>query len=115
MEIKKKLEDEKKNYLIKIKKKEMNLDVYKNIIKEEEDDERSSISDSMLKRGCSLKKKLSWASEDSVFKDKENFESNKSNNDENNNNSLLSSGLKIIKEKNEEEILNKKDQKGNNE
>ena len=114
-EIKKKIEDEKKNYLIKIKKKEMNLDVYKNIIKEEDDDERSSISDSMLKRGYSLKKKLSWASEDSVFKDKENFESNKSNNDENNNNSLLSSGLKIIKEKNEEEILNKKDNNGNNE
>ena len=57
-----------------------------------------------------MKKKLSWASEDSVFKEKDNVESIKSNNDEHNN-SLLSSGLKIIKENNEEDILilNKKE------
>ena len=81
-EIQKKIEAEKNNYLIKIKKKEMQNDVYKNVIKEEDDEERSSISEHMLKRGYSLKKKLSWASEDSVFKEKENLENNKSNNDD---------------------------------
>ena len=107
-EIQKKIEAEKNNYLIKIKKKEIQNDVYKNVIKEEDDEERSSISEHMLKRGYSLKKKLSWASEDSVFKEKENLENNKSNNDDINN-SILSSGLKIIRENNEEEILNKND------
>ena len=106
--IQKKIEAEKNNYLIKIKKKEIQNDVYKNVIKEEDDEERSSISEHMLKRGYSLKKKLSWASEDSVFKEKENLENNKSNNDDINN-SILSSGLKIIRENNEEEILNKND------
>ena len=94
----------------------MQIDVYKNVIKEEDDEERSSISEHMLKRGYSLKKKLSWASEDSVFKEKENLENNKSNNDDINN-SILSSGLKIIRENNEEEILiknDKNDEKINN-
>ena len=73
------------------------------------DEEKSSVSD-RLKRGYSFKKKLSWASEDSVFKEKEKFESNKSMNDEFNN-SLLSSGLKIIKENKDEDTLNKNDDK----
>ena len=51
----------------------MQNDVYKNVIKEEDDEEKSSVSD-RLKRGYSFKKKLSWASEDSVFKEKEKFE-----------------------------------------
>ena len=101
-EIKKKIEEEKNNNFMKIKKKEIENEIYKNAIREESDEERSSISERMLKRGYSFKKKLSWASEDSVFKEKENLESNKNNNDEINN-SLLSSGLKIIRENKEEE------------
>ena len=104
-EIQKKIEEEKNNKLINIKKKEMQNDVYKNVIKEEDDEEKSSVSD-RLRRGYSFKKKLSWASEDSVFKEKEKFESNKSINDEFNN-SLLSSGLKIIRENKDEDTLNK--------
>ena len=107
-EIKKNIEEEKNNNLIKIKNKEMQNDVYKNIIREESDEEKSSISESMLKRGYSLKKKISWASEDSVFKEKENMESNKSNNDDFNN-SLLSSGLKVIRENKEENLVKEKD------
>ena len=111
-EIQKKIEEEKKNKLINIKKKEMQNDIYKNVIKEEEDEEKSSVCSvsDKLRRGYSFKKKLSWASEDSVFKEKDKFESNKSINDEVNN-SLLSSGLKIIRENKDEDILNKNDDK----
>ena len=108
-EIQKKIEEEKNNKLIKIKKKEMQNDVYKNVIKEEDDEEKSSVSD-RIRRGYSFKKKMSWASEDSVFKEKDKFESNKSINDEINN-SLLSSGLKIIRENKDEDILNKNEDK----
>jgi len=103
-EIQKKIEDEKNKNLNNIKKKEMQNDIYKNIIKEESDEERSSISEK-IKRHYSLKKKLSWASEDSIGKEKD-------NNDEINN-SILSSGLKIIKENNEEDILKEKDNQNN--
>ena len=113
-EIQKKMEQEKNNNLMKIKNREMQNDVFKNVIKEESDEERSSISERMLKRGYSLKKKLSWASEDSVFKEKENLETNKSNNDDFNN-SLLSSGLKIIKENKEEDLVKENNNNNNNE
>ena len=113
-EIQNKIEEEKKNYLIKIKKREMQNDVYKNVIKEEEDEERSSISERKVNRGYSFKKKFSWASEDSVFKEKDIHESNKSNNyNDEINNSVSLSRLKIIKENNEEDILKEKDNKNN--
>ena len=80
---------------MKEKQKEIQEDLYKNIIKEEDDEERSSISDhQMFKRKSSLRNRISWCSDDSNLREKENFESNKSNNDDANN-SLLSSGLKI--------------------
>ena len=104
-EIKRKLEEEKKLNLMKVKKKEMQEDLYKNVIKEEEDEERSSISDHQyFRRKSSLRNRVSWGSEDSVGKDKDNFESNKSNN-EDGNNSLLSSGLKRIRESVDENVV----------
>ena len=69
----------------------------------------------MIRGKNSLKQKLSWCSDDSIFKEKENFESNKSNYDDLNN-SLLGSGLKKIKESNDEEALienEKKEEKQN--
>ena len=108
-EIQNNIEMEKNNNLIKIKNKEIQNDVYKNVIKEESDEERSSISESKLKRGYSLKKKLSWTSEDSIFKDKDLLDSNKTANIDENNNSIVSSGLKTIKENNEEDLLKEKD------
>ena len=114
-EIKKELEEEKNKKLIEEKKKEIQGDLYKNVIKEEDDEERSSISEHVIKGKNSLKQKLSWCSDDSIFKEKENFESNKSNYDDLNN-SLLGSGLKKIKESNDEEALienEKKEEKQN--
>ena len=114
-EIKKELEEEKNKKLIEEKKKEIQGDLYKNVIKEEDDEERSSISEHVIKGKNSLKQKLSWCSDDSIFKEKENFESNKSNYDDLNN-SLLGSGLKKIKESNDEEVLienEKKEEKQN--
>ena len=114
-EIKKKLEEEKNKKLIEEKKKEIQGDLYKNVIKEEDDEERSSISEHVIRGKNSLKQKLSWCSDDSIFKEKENFESNKSNYDDLNN-SLLGSGLKKIKESNDEEALienEKKEEKQN--
>jgi hypothetical protein len=107
-EIQRKIEIEKNNNIMKIKDREMQVDVYKNVIKEEDDEEKSSVSDNKLKRGYSFKKKVSWASDDSFLKDKDNLESNKTLNIEENN-SAMSSGLKTIKEKNEEELLKEKD------
>ena len=102
-EIKIKLEEEKKLNLMKEKQKEMQNDLYKNVIKEEDDEERSSISEhQFFQRKSSLRNRLSWCSEDSFNKEKENFEANKISNNEEVNNSLLSSGLKKIKESDEE-------------
>ena len=112
-EIQKKLEMEKNNNLIKIKNKEIQNDLYKNVIKEEDDEERSSRSGSILKRGYSLKKRLSWASEDSVFKEKDIIDSNKTPNNDDINNSIVSSVLKTIKENNEEDALKEKDNNNN--
>ena len=104
-EIKKKLEEEKNKNKMKEKQKEIQEDLYKNIIKEEDDEERSSISDhQMFKRKSSLRNRISWCSDDSNLREKENFESNKSNNDDANN-SLLSSGLKKIKESHDENLI----------
>ena len=111
-EIQKKIEKEKNNDLIKIKAREIQNDVYKSVIKEESDEDKSSISE-RLKRGYSFKKKLSWTSNDSFLKDKDNFDINKSNNNEEINNSLMSSGLKIIKERNED-IIKEKENNSNN-
>ena len=111
-EIKNKLEEEKKIKIMKVKKREIQEDLYKNVIKEEEDEERSSISDQQyFNRKSSLRNRVSWGSEDSSNKDKDNFESNKSNKDDESN-SLLSSGLKRIKESKDEEFF-KKDEKEN--
>ena len=113
-EIKKKLEEEKKTDLMKVKQKEIQNDLYKNTIKEEDDEERSSVSENpIFQRKWSLKNKLSWCSEDSLNKEKENFESNKSNNNEDGNNSLLSSGLERIKESLDEDLV-KNDGNNNN-
>ena len=104
-EIKNKLEEEKKMNLMKVKKKEIQEDLYKNVIKEEDEEERSSISDhNYLKRKSSVRNRLSWCSDDSLAKEKENIES-KSNNDDGNN-SLLSSGLKKIRESKDEDLFN---------
>ena len=111
-EIQKKIEKEKNNDLIKAKAREIQNDVYKSVIKEESDEDKSSISE-RLKRGYSFKKKLSWTSNDSFLKDKDNFDVNKSNNNEEINNSLMSSGLKIIKERNED-IIKEKENNSNN-
>jgi len=100
-EIQKKMEEEKNNNLIKIKTKEIQNDIYKNVIKEEDDEEKSSVSEKM-KNHISFKKRFSWQSEDSLFKEKD-------NNADENNNSILSSGLKIIKENQDEDILKEKD------
>ena len=106
-EIKRKLEEDKKIKLMKVKKREIQEDLYKNVIKEEEDEERSSISDHQyFNRKSSLRNRISWCSDDSSNKEKDNFESNKSNNDETSN-SLLSSGLKKIKESKDEEFFKK--------
>ena len=102
-EIQKKIEIEKNNNLMEIKNKEMETDIYKNIIREDSEEDKSSVSE-RLRRGYSFKKRLSWASEDSVLKEKEIIDSNRNNNEEGTNNLLLS-GLKIIKENNEEEIV----------
>ena len=101
-EIQKKIETEKNNNLMEIKNKEMENDIYKNIIREDSEEDKSSVSE-RLRRGYSFKKRLSWASEDSVLKEKELIDNNKNNNEDGTNNLLLS-GLKIIKENNEEEI-----------
>ena len=98
-EIQKKIEDEKNKNLLMMKKQEMQGDVYKNVIKEEDSESKSSTSE-RIKMRMSLKKKLSWNSEDSVLKEKD---STSNNNDINN--SVVSSGLKIIKERNEEEFI----------
>ena len=113
-EIKMKLEEEKKLNLMKEKQKEMQNDIYKNVIKEEDDEERSSISEhQFFQRKSSLRNRVSWASDDSFAKEKENFESNKSNNNnEEGNNSLLSSGLKRIKESIDEDPV-KNEEKSN--
>ena len=104
-EIKNKLEEEKKMNLMKVKKKEIQEDLYKNVIKEEDEEERSSISDhNYLKRKSSVRNRLSWCSDDSLAKEKDNIES-KSNNDDGNN-SLLSSGLKKIRESKDEDLFN---------
>ena len=88
-----------------MKKQEMQNDVYKNVIKEEDSEEKSSTSE-RIKIGVCLKKKLSWNSEDSILKEKDSASNNKSNqNNDDINNSIVSSGLKIIKERNEEEFL----------
>ncbi len=103
-EIKNKLEEEKKINLMKEKKKEIQEELYKNIIREEDDEERSSVSDhNYLKRKSSIRNRLSWCSDDSMAKEKENLES-KSNNDDGNN-SLLSSGLKKIRESKDEDFF----------
>ena len=115
-EIQKKIEVEKNNNLMEIKKKEMENDIYKNIIREDSEEDKSSVSE-RLRRGYSFKKRLSWASEDSVLKEKEFIDNNKNNN-EDGVNSLLLSGLKIIKENNEEEIAKENEnniEKNNNE
>lgn len=115
-EIQKKIEVEKNNNLMEIKKKEMENDIYKNIIREDSEEDKSSVSE-RLRRGYSFKKRLSWASEDSVLKEKEFIDNNKNNN-EDGVNSLLLSGLKIIKENNEEEIIKENEnniEKNNNE
>ena len=110
-EIKNKLEEEKKINLMKEKKKEIQEELYKNIIREEDDEERSSVSDhNYLKRKSSIRNRLSWCSDDSMAKEKENLES-KSNNDDGNN-SLLSSGLKKIRESKDEDLF-KNDEKEN--
>ena len=98
-EIQKKIKDEKNKNLLMMKKQEMQGDVYKNVIKEEDSESKSSTSE-RIKMRMSLKKKLSWNSEDSVLKEKD---STSNNNDINN--SIVSSGLKIIKERNEEEFI----------
>ena len=98
-EIQKKIEDEKNKNFLMMKKQEMQGDVYKNVIKEEDSESKSSTSE-RIKMRMSLKKKLSWNSEDSVLKEKD---STSNNNDINN--SVVSSGLKIIKERNEEEFI----------
>ena len=104
-EIKNKIEEEKKMNLMKVKKKEIQEDLYKNVIKEEDEEERSSISEqNYLKRKSSIRNRLSWCSDDSVAKEKDNIES-KSNNDDGNN-SLLSSGLKKIRESKDEDLFN---------
>ena len=59
-----------------------------------------------------MKQKLSWASNDSVLKEKDNLDSNKSNINDDNNSSIMSSGLKIIRENSEENI--KKEKENNN-
>ncbi len=56
-EIKQKLEIEKNNNIMKVKKREMQADVYKNVIKEDSDEEKSSVSDSRLKKNILIKKK----------------------------------------------------------
>ena len=110
-EIKNKLEEEKKINLMKEKKKEIQEELYKNIIREEDDEERSSVSGhNYLKRKSSIRNRLSWCSDDSMAKEKENLES-KSNNDDGNN-SLLSSGLKKIRESKDEDLF-KNDEKEN--
>ena len=112
-EIQKKIENEKKNNLVQNKAKEIQNDVYKSIIKEESDEEKSSISDK-FKKGYSFKQKLSWASNDSVLKEKDNLDSNKSNINDDNNSSIMSSGLKIIRENSEENIKKEKENNNNN-
>ena len=117
-EIKNKLEEEKNKIKMQVKAKEIQEDLYKNVIKEEEDEERSSISDpQFFQRKSSLRNRLSWCSEDSFNRDKENYESNKINNNEEGNNSLLSSGLKRIKESDEDldKYIEKKGIKESNE
>ena len=112
-EIQNKIENEKKNNLVENKAKEIQNDVYKSIIKEESDEEKSSISDK-FKKGYSFKQKLSWASNDSVLKEKDNLDSNKSNINDDNNSSIMSSGLKIIRENSEENIKKEKENNNNN-
>jgi len=72
-ELKRNLDNE-KNML---KKSEVEKDIYKNIINEEDSEEsKSSISASARKSKNNVLKKLSWCSEDSVIKEREDFEDN---------------------------------------
>ena len=68
-ELKRNVDNEKN----KIKKSEVEKDIYKNIINEEDSEEsRSSISGKKSKNN--ILKKLSWCSEDSVIKERLDFE-----------------------------------------
>ena len=68
-ELKRNVDNEKN----KIKKSEVEKDIYKNIINEEDSEEsRSSISAKKSKNN--ILKKLSWCSEDSVIKERLGFE-----------------------------------------
>ena len=70
-ELKRNVDNEKN----KLKKSEVEKDIYKNIINEEDSEEsRSSISAKKSKNN--ILKKLSWCSEDSVIKEREDFEDN---------------------------------------
>ena len=63
----------------KLKKNEVEKDIYKNIINEEDSEEsRSSISGRKSKNN--ILKKLSWCSEDSVIKERLDFEDIQKNN-----------------------------------
>ena len=67
------------NEKMKLKKNEVEKDIYKNIINEEDSEEsRSSISGRKSKNN--ILKKLSWCSEDSVIKERLDFEDIQKNN-----------------------------------
>jgi hypothetical protein len=82
--------DKEKN---KLKKSEVEKDIYKNIINEEDSEEsRSSISAKKSKNN--ILKKLSWCSEDSVIKEREGFEDNQETGNIISSNIILNSGSK---------------------
>ena len=95
-DIKKKIEEEKNDNLREMKNKEIKKEIFSSAIKEEEEDEKSSEP----KFDGKMKQKMSWASEDSVTKEKDNVRKNSYDG------SLHSSGIKAIKENKIEEVIN---------
>ena len=75
-------QSEKNEIIFGNKKREIEKDIYKSIIHEEESEDAGSSISGRKSRPNNILKKLSWCSEDSVIKEKENIEKNNRENDE---------------------------------
>ena len=110
-ELKQSIKNEKNKKLISAKKKEMEKDMYKNVINEEASEEGGSSISGRKSKPNNIFKKLSWCSEDSIIKEKEFFEKNNENIDEENDSANSQNILEIKEEKND---LKKEDENNNN-
>ena len=95
-ELKKSINDEKNKKIMNAKKKEIAYELYKNVINEESSEEGGSVI-SGKKSKAPIFKKLSWCSEDSIIKEKENYE-NEHNDEEDNDINDVKKEIIFIKE-----------------